>query len=270
MGVRLSWFLDSEVPTEGMLELEGRLDALSIGDPGWEARWAALSAEVPEWSWRTEVGEMRSFDPSTWVPLDRMNPSVVRAFLAAEDDRFFLHAGVDVRGLRAAMQYNLEVSRWERGGSTISQQVAKNLLLDHRRTLDRKVEEWALTLLMEAHLSKERILELYLNMARMGETVWGVGEAALYYFSRPASELTVEEAVQLAAILPGPALFGPALLAGELPEDRRIKMGNILRNLHAAGVLDRERFAAARSSLGAIMVPPPAAPPHPTAASQRR
>lgn len=213
---------------------------------------------------------MRSFDPSTWVPLDRMNPSVVRAFLAAEDDRFFLHAGVDVRGLRAAMQYNLEVSRWERGGSTISQQVAKNLLLDHRRTLDRKVEEWALTLLMEAHLSKERILELYLNMARMGETVWGVGEAALYYFSRPASELTVEEAVQLAAILPGPALFGPALLAGELPEDRRIKMGNILRNLHAAGVLDRERFAAARSSLGAIMVPPPAAPPHPTAASQRR
>lgn len=269
MDLRLSWFLDSESPTEGWVELDGNFDDLAIGDPLWDDRWAALRDQAPRWRWSDEAGAARSFSSASWVSAQELDPLVLRAFLAAEDDRFFLHAGVDVRGLRAAMQYNLERGAWERGGSTISQQVAKNLILDHRRTLDRKIEEWAMTLLMEAELSKTRILELYLNMARMGPESWGLGEAAQYYYGRDASDLELAHAVQLAAILPGPALFGPALLDGDLPYDRRVKMGNILRNLRHAGHISVEEFTSARDSLGAVMVAPPPAPPQPTAASHR-
>lgn len=195
-----------------------------------------------------------------WVSLADGVPLVARAILAAEDDRFRLHRGFDLRALAAAVQANMEARRLVRGGSTISQQVVKNLWTDGRRTLDRKLEEVLLTRELEAALEKERILELYLAMAHLGPGVFGVQEAARVWFGRGVHELELTEALFLGAILPAPEVYGRAYARGELPACRWEKMANILRNLVRAGGVSPEDAAAARVRLRQRIVsrvPPP-------------
>ncbi|TVR02920.1 MAG: hypothetical protein EA398_06710 [Deltaproteobacteria bacterium] len=187
---------------------------------------------------------------SSWFSLGGSEwPRLARIVMAAEDDRFLMHEGFDVRALGAAIKANLEAGSVVRGGSTISQQVVKNLYTDSRRTLDRKIEELLLTRELEAALSKTRILEIYLNMAHLGPGVHGVEDAARMWFGRSAPELALLEGTFLAAILPAPERFGRAYAAGELPECRWEKMRNILHNLHRAGVIDDDAHRAARHQL---------------------
>ena len=145
----------------------------------------------------------------TWVPLSRISPSLRQAVVAAEDASFFTHEGFDWEGIKDAALYNLEAGELKRGGSTITQQLAKNLYLSSERSLLRKAREMLITRSLEQHLTKERILELYLNVAEWGQGVYGAGAAARHHFKKSARDLTSDEAAWLAAILPSPRRYDP-------------------------------------------------------------
>jgi len=144
-----------------------------------------------------------------WVPLSRVSPHLRRAVVAAEDASFFVHEGFDWEGIKDAALYNLEKGELKRGGSTITQQLAKNLYLSSERSVLRKVREALITRSLEQHLSKERILEIYINVAEWGNGVYGAEAAARHHFKKSAREVTEEEAAWLAAILPSPRRYDP-------------------------------------------------------------
>jgi len=144
-----------------------------------------------------------------WVPLSRMSRHLQHAAIAAEDASFFIHEGFDWEGIKDAAIHNLEAGELKRGGSTITQQLAKNLYLSTERSLFRKAHEALITRSLEHHLTKERILELYLNVAEWGNGVYGAEAAARHHFGKSAQDLTAEEAAWLAAILPSPRRYDP-------------------------------------------------------------
>jgi monofunctional biosynthetic peptidoglycan transglycosylase len=144
-----------------------------------------------------------------WVPLSRMSPHLRRAVVVAEDASFFTHEGFDWEGMKDAALYDLEKGALKRGGSTITQQLAKNLYLSSERSMFRKAQEALITRSLEHHLTKERILELYLNVAEWGTGVYGAEAAARHHFGKSASDLTEDEAAWLAAILPSPRRYDP-------------------------------------------------------------
>lgn len=144
-----------------------------------------------------------------WVPISRISPHLRRAVVAAEDASFFTHEGFDWEGMKDAALYNLEQGALKRGGSTITQQLAKNLYLSSERSIFRKAQEALITRSLEHHLTKGRILELYLNVAEWGAGVYGAEAAARHHFGKSASELTEDEAAWLAAILPSPRRYDP-------------------------------------------------------------
>lgn len=144
-----------------------------------------------------------------WVPLSRISPHLRHAVVAAEDASFFTHEGFDWEGIRGAALSNLEAGQLKRGGSTITQQLAKNLYLSSERSFVRKAREALITRSLERHLTKKRILELYLNIAEWGKGVYGAEAAARHHFKKPSRDLTADEAAWLAAILPSPRRYDP-------------------------------------------------------------
>lgn len=144
-----------------------------------------------------------------FAPYGAIASSLKRAVLVAEDINFFSHRGFDVGEISNAVTKALEAGEAPRGASTITQQLAKNLWLSPSRNPLRKLEEAILTWQLERTLRKRRILELYLNVAEFGPGVYGVEAASRRYFARPASEVTDDEAAQLAASLPSPATWHP-------------------------------------------------------------
>ena len=142
----------------------------------------------------------------TWVDLDQIDPSIPLAFMAAEDQLFFEHNGLDFKAIVEARKHNKN-SKHLRGASTISQQLAKNLFLIPSKTYLRKALEVYFTTLMELFWSKCRIMELYLNMVELGPGVYGVEEAAVRYFKLPAAKVGIEQASLMATALPNPIKF---------------------------------------------------------------
>jgi len=145
----------------------------------------------------------------TPVPLSRIAPAMQRAAVVAEDARFWEHEGVDWDAMRGAVEKNLETGALKVGGSTITQQLAKNLYLSPARTPWRKLREFAIARRLERSLSKKRILELYLNVIEFGPRTFGVEAAARRYMGKPAKDLSREEAATLAAVIPSPRLYDP-------------------------------------------------------------
>lgn len=144
-----------------------------------------------------------------WVPLNRISTNLQRAVIAAEDASFFSHEGFDWDGIRDAAINNFEAGKMKRGGSTITQQLAKNLYLSSERSLFRKAHEALIARLLEHHLTKSRILELYLNIAEWGRNIYGAEAAARHHFGKSAARLTKNEAAWLAAMLPSPLRYDP-------------------------------------------------------------
>lgn len=149
-----------------------------------------------------------------WTPIDQISPFLPEAVILAEDPRFFQHHGIDWQNVRHALRANIHEGRIVWGGSSITMQLAKNLYLDPEKTFWRKLREVLLAIKLERTLSKERILELYLNVAEWGPDLFGVGNAAGHYFHKTPRELTPYEAAFLASILPNPELVAH----GEMPE----------------------------------------------------
>jgi monofunctional biosynthetic peptidoglycan transglycosylase len=142
-----------------------------------------------------------------WVPYARISVQLKRAMIAAEDARFAEHRGFDWEGIRNALEKNRKKGRVVGGGSTITQQLAKNLFLSPERSYWRKAEEAVVTVVLEAMLPKQRILELYLNVIEWGDGVFGAEAAAQRYFGVSAAQLSAEQAARLAAMTPSPRLF---------------------------------------------------------------
>lgn len=139
-----------------------------------------------------------------WWPLSEMSPYLETAVLVCEDGRFWHHSGLDPRALASALRDDLVARRFVRGGSTVTMQLAKNLYLERTKALSRKVEEAMLTMLLEERLSKEQLLELYLNVVELGPGIYGVGAAARRLFGTTPERLTLAQAFYLASILPAP------------------------------------------------------------------
>jgi monofunctional biosynthetic peptidoglycan transglycosylase len=144
-----------------------------------------------------------------WVSLRRISPFVIKAVIIAEDDKFWSHEGFDLKAIKEAIEKDIKKNKFKIGGSTISQQLAKNLYLSPSKNPVRKMKEAILTWRIERKLSKKRIIELYLNIAEWGEGLFGIEAAARHYYGKRASLLTPEEAAQLASVLPNPRKYNP-------------------------------------------------------------
>lgn len=145
-----------------------------------------------------------------WAPLSDISPYLIKAVLIAEDDKFWRHEGFDYEAIRKAIERDLKAKRLKFGGSTVSQQLARNLYLSPEKSLLRKMSEAVLTWRMEKVLSKRRILELYLNVVEWGEGIFGIEAASRHYYGKPSSQLSPLEATRLAAILPSPKRYNPS------------------------------------------------------------
>jgi monofunctional biosynthetic peptidoglycan transglycosylase len=144
-----------------------------------------------------------------WVPYDRISPHLTRAVLVAEDAKFWQHDGVDYEQLKESIEVNIERREFARGASTITQQLAKNLYLSPSKNPIRKLRELLIARRLEAELSKQRILELYLNVIEWGDGIYGAEAAARTYFGQPAARLGPMESALLAGSLVNPRLLDP-------------------------------------------------------------
>jgi monofunctional biosynthetic peptidoglycan transglycosylase len=158
------------------------------------------------------MDELRAKSPKavlsyTWVPYERISNNLKKAMVAAEDAKFVDHEGFDWEGMQLALEKNQKRGRVVAGGSTITQQLAKNLFLSPSRSYWRKAQEAVITLMLEALMPKRRILELYLNVIEWGNGVFGAEAAAKRYFGVSAAQLSSEQAAKLAAMAPNPRFY---------------------------------------------------------------
>lgn len=172
-----------------------------------------------------------------WIPASRISPHLLLAVVAAEDQRFADHSGFDFEAIEQAAEHNRQGGRL-RGASTISQQVAKNLFLWPGRSYVRKGLEAALTVLVELVWTKARILEVYVNIAEMGDGVFGAGAASRRFFHTSAADLTPSEAALLAAVLPSPATYDAARPSAYVLKRQRWILGQ-MQALGGPGWLER-------------------------------
>jgi hypothetical protein len=182
-----------------------------------------------------------------FVPLAAV-PNLAIAFVTLEDARFWSHRGFDTEQIERALWHNLAAGRVERGASTITQQTARNLWLGVDRSLSRKVQEAVLAARLEQGLSKQRILELYLNVIELGPEIHGVADAARFHFGKAAHELDLLEAVHLAALAPGPRLYSRRFASGEVNEEWMAELRHQIRRMYLHGRISREAMRTALRS----------------------
>jgi len=184
----------------------------------------------------------------SFVPLDALPAHVVRAVTLSEDAGFFAHRGFDFAEIKNSLLGLFDNGKTLRGGSTITQQLAKNLFLSKERTYARKVKEAILALVLESSVSKRRLLEIYLNIIEWGPGLYGLGPAARHYFGRQASELTPKEAAFLASIIPNPVRYYVYFKRGELTDTWQTRVNEVLQKLLETGVIDQGQIELAMSS----------------------
>jgi len=164
--------------------------------------------EYREREWEREGKKYRI--NQRWAPYNAISPYLIKAVLIGEDDKFWSHEGFDYEAMQKAIEKDLKAKKFKLGGSTISQQLAKNLYLSPSKNPVRKIREAVITWRLERALSKKRILEIYLNVAEWGDRgIFGIEAAARHYYGKPASALGSEEAARLASVLPNPRKFNP-------------------------------------------------------------
>jgi monofunctional biosynthetic peptidoglycan transglycosylase len=166
--------------------------------------------------------------PKTWISLKNISPHIINAILVSEDVRFYTHHGVDWDELHNAIRDHFKDGKKWRGASTITQQLAKNLFLGPQKTLGRKIEELIYTWHLEHQLTKDQILEYYLNVVEFGDQVYGISAASKYYFQKKAKEINAREAAFLAMLLPSPKRHAQSFYQKELTAYAKKMMHQIL------------------------------------------
>ncbi|OCP36802.1 penicillin-binding protein [Ensifer sp. LC163] len=176
------------------------------------------------------------------VPIDELPDHLIKAVLATEDRRFFDHYGIDFLGLARAMTENARAGGVVQGGSTLTQQLAKNLFLSNERTIERKIKEAFLAVWLESNLSKKEILRLYLDRAYMGGGTFGAAAAAQFYFGKAITDVNLAESAMLAGLFKAPARYAPHV---NLPAARG-RANEVLTNLVQGGLMTEGQVIAAR------------------------
>jgi membrane peptidoglycan carboxypeptidase len=179
-----------------------------------------------------------------WTPLSGLSDNVIQAVVIAEDDTFFEHNGVNYKATWNALVLDVQKHRFARGGSTITQQMIKNVLLSKEKTLSRKVREYVLARKTEETLTKRQILEIYLNEVEWGENIYGIEAASRFYLDKHASELSAAEASLLAGMLPNPRYYNPF----KRMDKARDRQERVLFNMHQAKIINDDEYAAALSA----------------------
>ncbi|MGG2476272.1 transglycosylase domain-containing protein, partial [Rhizobium sp. BR5] len=183
------------------------------------------------------------------VPIDQMPDHFIKAVLATEDRRFFEHFGIDFIGLARAMSENARAGGVVQGGSTLTQQLAKNLFLTNERSLERKIKEAFLALWLETNMSKKEILSLYLDRAYMGGGTFGAAAAAQFYFGKNLTDVTLSESAILAGLFKAPAKYAPHV---NLPA-ARARANTVLSNLVQSGLMTEGQVIGARRNPATVV-----------------
>jgi monofunctional biosynthetic peptidoglycan transglycosylase len=186
---------------------------------------------------------------STYVKISRISDYLQKAIVLTEDSSFFIHKGFDFQQIENSFKANLEKGRFARGGSTITQQLSKNLFLTKDKTLKRKIFEALITMRMEKVLSKKEILEKYLNVVQFGEGLYGVKAASEFYFNKPPSSLSIVESAFLAFLLPSPENYSKSYFQGKLTPFARKRISQIINNLFDYNRISDEEYLTARDEL---------------------
>jgi Transglycosylase len=227
---------------EAALDLS-RMRAASRGDP--DAVLRRPFVYEPE----STSGEVRPFEVGprnpAFVPVADLPAYVIRAVTTSEDAGFFAHHGFDFAELANAFSEGAELGRVVRGGSTITQQLAKNLYLSREKTIARKVREAAITIALEATVPKARLLEIYLNVAEWGPGVYGIGAAAQHWFGKDARALSPKEAAFLASIIPNPVRYHYMRARGALSDTWEQRVHDILLRMSEQGTLTTDELLRA-------------------------
>lgn len=186
----------------------------------------------------------------TSLPLEEISPNIKNAIIAIEDPSFYEHAGVEFTAILRAVYVDLTTGRLEQGGSTITQQVIKNTVLTQDKSVARKFKEWVLALKLERVVTKDQILELYLNQSPFGGMMYGVEEASLTFFGKHASDVTLPEAAYLAAVLPATTYYSPYGNHKDALDGRK---NLVLEKMHEHGYITQQEMDAAKSAVVTFM-----------------
>jgi monofunctional biosynthetic peptidoglycan transglycosylase len=196
---------------------------------------------------------------SHYVKLSGVSNHLKKAVIAAEDSHFFQHNGFDWEAIQYSFEKNLAEGRYVRGGSTITQQLAKNMFLSKNKTLWRKFREALITKEIEASLKKNEILERYFNVVQFGKNIFGVKRAAQFYFKKHPSELSLNESVFLVFLLPSPEKYSRSFFRKELTSFARRRMKTLLNSLYKTGKVNELDYHEAVDQLAYF----PGTPPEP-------
>jgi len=176
-----------------------------------------------------------------WAPIASIPDSVIQAVVTAEDDTFFGHQGINYKAVWEALRHDVQKKRFARGGSTITQQMIKNVLLSKEKTLTRKLREFVLARRAEEVLTKRQILEIYLNEVEWGENIYGIEAAGRYYFDKHVTELTKAEAALLGGMLPNPRYYDPY----KRMDKARQRQEQVLFNMFQAKLMTQDEYGQA-------------------------
>lgn len=243
-----------EVADEGLtLALLGSIAMLALALPAFEETqkdWRSQGDYSVTFLDRNgkDIGR-RGIRQNEALELDELPDDFIKAVLATEDRRFFEHIGIDFFGLTRALAENVRANSVVQGGSTITQQLAKNLFLTNERTLERKIKEAFLSLWLEANLSKKEILKLYIDRAYMGGGNFGISAAAQYYFDKDIREVSLAEAAMLAGLYKAPGKYAPHI---NLPA-ARARANEVLTNIVQAGFMTEGQVIRARREPASVI-----------------
>jgi len=208
------------------------------------------SGSVTVTRWDRKFGETQvevGPEKKGWIKAHAISKHVLHAFVAAEDGKFYSHSGFDFEQIEKSIQTNLKKKRYARGASTISQQVVKMAFLSREKSLLRKAREAAGTVLMEWLLTKDQILEWYINLAEFGDGVYGIAEGCEHYFKTKPDQLTIEQSVHLALVLPSPNSWSRGLRTRTLTPFGHKRFASILNNMKLSGYITKGQWQTALS-----------------------
>jgi monofunctional biosynthetic peptidoglycan transglycosylase len=189
-----------------------------------------------------KIKKMTGPGTSNWVSLSNISNSLILTILASEDSSFYSHKGVDFHEIKEALKKDIKEKKWARGASTITQQVVKNIYLSQEKTLTRKLREVIWARAVETVLSKNEILELYLNIVEWGPNIFGIKAATQYYFSKPPSQLTLKESAFLALLLPSPKKYHSYFAKKELTDFSHKRIQSILNIMYKLHYITEEEL----------------------------
>lgn len=214
-----------------------------------EARKIANSSKIVDRTGQVVLYDINQGVRRSEIPLSEMGENIKNASISIEDEHFYSHNGIRPTSILRAVLANIASGSFSQGGSTITQQIIKNTLLNTKKTPTRKIKEWVLALKLERQFSKDQILEIYLNDNPYGGTIYGVEEASRAYFNKSAKDLSIAEAAYLAAIPKAPTYYSPF---GKNKDKLEIRKNTVLKKMYDLGYINQDQYEKSKSEVVAF------------------